>query len=67
MTVNIFVSKISVINHVTKIKRRNNFKKKQSKKKKKKKIALPCIIKLFIILQELRFHILRLNLNKTAS
>ena len=37
MTVNIFVSKISVINHVTKIKRRNNLKKKQSKKKKKKK------------------------------
>ena len=64
MTVNIFVSKISVINHVTKIKRRNNLKKNKAKKK---KIALPCIIKLFIILQELRFHILRLNLNKTAS
>ena len=40
MTVNIFVSKISVINHVTKIKRRNNLKKTKQKKKKKNRIAM---------------------------
>lgn len=58
--VHIFVSKNSV-NCVTK---------KEEiiiKKKHKKKLALPCIIKLFITMQEICFHFFRQTLNKTES